>query len=1542
VTIPSEINGKPVISIGDYAFQKCLSLTSLSIASSVTTLGKGAFCYCSALTSLTIPSSVTSISTYTFYGCTALTSVSIPGSISAIGDYSFYQLTSLTSLTISNGVKSIGNASFYYCSALTSLNIPSSVTYIGHHAFAYCTALTSVTIPSSVISLADHAFQQCTALTSVTIPGSINYIGDYAFQQCTALNSLTISGGVRSIGIGAFCYSSALTSATIPSSVTSIGTYAFYYCTGLTQMTFQGNAPTCGANWIGGHNANLKIYFYNGATGFTTPTWQGVSSIGLGTPSAPQIPMATAGNAQVILTWSAPASNGGSSITGYKVYRGTTSGAEALLTTLGNVLTFTNTGLTNGQTYYYKVSAVNAVGEGSLSVEVSAAPATLPTAPLNLQATLGNAQVVLTWSAPAGNGGALITAYKVYRGNSANGEAMLTTLGNVLTYADTGLLNGQTYYYKVTAVNSVGEGAQSNEASASPASVPSAPQDFQASTGIAQVVLTWSAPASNGGRPITAYDIYRNTTPGGETFFATVGSVLTYTDASVLAEQTYYYRVSAVNVIGEGPLSDEANATSILTFTLPSAPTLSSAIYGNDQVNLTWAAPISNGGESIIAYNIYCNTTSGQEELLDTVGNVLTYCDASVIDGQTYYYKISAVNVVGEGPLSNELSATTSNIPSAPLNLQATAGNAEVNLTWSAPTSSGGSSIIAYNVYCGTSSNGETMLATLSNVLTYTIGSLTNGQAYYFKVTAVNSVTEGPFSNEASATPDSVATIPSAPQDLHATAGNAQVVLTWSAPASNGGALITAYEVYSGTTPGGETLLTTVGNVLDYTAGSLTNGQVYYFKVTAVNSVGEGAQSNEASATPVTEPSAPLSLSATSGNAQAMLTWSAPASNGGTTITGYRVYRGTTSGGEALLTTLGNVLSYTNTGLTNGQSYYYKVSAVNAVGDGPQSNEASATPVTVPSAPQSFSATAGNAQVTLTWSAPASNGGTSITGYKVYRGVASGGETLLTTLGNVLSYTNTGLTNGQSYYYKVSAVNSAGEGSQSNEASATPVTVPSGPQSLSATAGNAQVVLTWSAPASDGGALITAYMVYSGTSPGGETLLTTLGNVLTYTNTGLTNGLTYYYKVTAVNSVGEGSFSNEASATPGSGATVPTAPQSLLATLGNAQVALSWSAPTNNGGSSITAYKIYRGNASNGESLLTTVGNVLSYTDTGLINGQTYYYKVTAVNSVGEGPQSNEASASPASVPSGDYIYVLINGGTAVQITGYRGLGGAVTIPSEINGKPVVSIGDYAVQKSTTITSLIIPSSVTTLGKGAFCYDTALTSVTIPNSVTSISTYTFYGCTHLTSLTIPGSIASIGDYSFYQLTSLTSLTISNGVRSIGNASFYYCSALTSVNIPSSVTSIGHHAFAYCSALTSVSIPNSVKTIADHAFQQCIALTSVTIPGSVAYIGDYAFQSCTSLTSLIISNGVTTIGVGAFCYCSALTSVTIPATVTTIGTYAFYYCTGLTQMTFQGNAPTCGANWIGGHNANLRIYYYNDATGFTNPTWNGVTTIILTR
>src|SRR5204863_657695 len=207
-------------------------------------------------------------------------------------------------------------------------------------------------------------------------------------------------------------------------------------------------------------------------------------------------------------------------------------------------------------------------------------------------------------------------------------------------------------------------------------------------------------------------------------------------------------------------------------------------------------------------------------------------------------------------------------------------------------------------------------------------------------------------------------------------------------------------------------------------------------------------------------------------------------------ITGYTA---TASPGGATCATA--TLGCTITGLTNGTAYTFTVTATNAVGTGPASTPASATPATppgVPGSPTGLAATAGNAQVALSWSAPASNGGSPITGYKIYLSTSSGTETLLTTLGNVTTYTNTGLTNGTTYFYQVSALNSVGEGNRSTESSAKPATTPGAPTAVTPTAGNTQVAMTWTAPASNGGSPITGYKVYRSTSSGTETLLTTL------------------------------------------------------------------------------------------------------------------------------------------------------------------------------------------------------------------------------------------------------------------------------------------------------------------------------------------------------------------------------------------------------------------------------------------------------------------
>jgi fibronectin type 3 domain-containing protein len=250
-------------------------------------------------------------------------------------------------------------------------------------------------------------------------------------------------------------------------------------------------------------------------------------------PPPPTVPgppavTATGGNGAVHLTWNAPA-NGGSTISNYKIYKGTASGGETMLTTLGNVTSLDDTSVANGTTYYYKVSAVNGVGEGPLSSEASATPVAPPPpppptvpGPPAVTATGGNGVVHLTWNAPA-NGGSTISNYKIYKGTTSGSETVLTTLGNVTSLDDTAVSNGTTYYYKVSAVNGVGEGPLSSEASATPASSPSVVTHVTSLNGYGQIGLfTWTSyadvnVADQNGRPVSGVTVTFAVTGGATT-----------------------------------------------------------------------------------------------------------------------------------------------------------------------------------------------------------------------------------------------------------------------------------------------------------------------------------------------------------------------------------------------------------------------------------------------------------------------------------------------------------------------------------------------------------------------------------------------------------------------------------------------------------------------------------------------------------------------------------------------------------------------------------------------------------------------------------------------------------------------------------------------------------------------------------------------------------------------------------------------------------------------------------------------------------------
>ena len=245
-----------VTSIGDKAFYKCTSLTSVTIPDSVTSIGRCAFDGCTSLESvnysgtksqwkaITIGSD-NSYLTRAFIKCTdgiigngntvtvdsvkyrlnddytaqvisysdtpknitiseCVSYESYTFKVTSIGESAFKGCTSLTSITIPNSVTSIGKSAFSGCTSLTSITIPNSVTSIGSSAFSGCTSLTNVTIPDSITSIGDNAFYNCKSLTSVTIPDSVTSIGDWAFENCTSLTSVTIPDSVTSIGYSAF------------------------------------------------------------------------------------------------------------------------------------------------------------------------------------------------------------------------------------------------------------------------------------------------------------------------------------------------------------------------------------------------------------------------------------------------------------------------------------------------------------------------------------------------------------------------------------------------------------------------------------------------------------------------------------------------------------------------------------------------------------------------------------------------------------------------------------------------------------------------------------------------------------------------------------------------------------------------------------------------------------------------------------------------------------------------------------------------------------------------------------------------------------------------------------------------------------------------------------------------------------------------------------------------------------------------------------------------------------------------------------------
>jgi len=537
-------------------------------------------------------------------------------------------------------------------------------------------------------------------------------------------------------------------------------------------------------------------------------------------------------------------------------------------------------------------------------------------------------------------------------------------------------------------------------------------------------------------------------------------------------------------------------------------------------------------------------------------------------------------------------------------------GSAVVNFT--APFSTGSLPLIT-NPYTVTANPGGITATGAGSPIT--VPGLTPGGTYTFSVTATNGVGTGPASAISAGVliPNNPA-VAGAPTAVVATAGNGQATVGFAAPAYTGTSPITFYTVTS--TPGGKTAS---GNSTQLTVTGLTNGTPYYFTVTATNGSGAGpASAPSNTVTPATLPGAPTIGTAVRGNGQASISYTAPASNGGSAITSYTMTA--TPGGKF---TTGTANPLIVTGLTNGTPYTFSVTATNGVGTGPASALSnSVTPATVPGAPTITTTTPGNGQVTVAFTAPGSNGGDPITSYTV---TASNGN-FATGAGSPL--TVTGLTNGTAYTFTVTATNGVGTGPASAPpVSATPATLPGAPAITTlAVASATGITVNFTAPASNGGSAITSYKVTA--SPGGKTA-SGAGTALTVT--GLTTGTTYTFTVTATNGIGTGPASGASSSIT---LAAPTAPTLAKATASAISVSLptvtfTWKDNANNE-DSFTIQRATNAAFTLGLTSISVPANTTSYPDASVAVKTTYYYRVQAVNVI---KASTWATATPVTTP---------------------------------------------------------------------------------------------------------------------------------------------------------------------------------------------------------------------------------------------------------------------------------------------------------------------
>lgn len=1074
-------------------------------------------------------------------------------------------------------------------------------------------------------------------------------------------------------------------------------------------------------------------------------------------PGAPTGVSGAAGNGQVSLTWTAPASDGGASITSYRItpYIGAT--AQTPIATGSAATSRVITGLTNGTAYTFTVAATNAAGTGpdstpSAALTPSAGP-TVPGAPTNVVGASGNRSVGLSWTAPS-NGGSAITGYRVtpYIGGVAQ-TAVLTGSAST-SFTVNNLTNGTAYTFAVAATNAIGTGA--NSAQSAPVTPGLGYGDVAFADGFESGSLSaWNGTLSDGTAAVLAGAAHtgsyglRMTNATGQ--FQVVVKAL----PSPLVDSSVSFWVRAAAGSGVEMLAQARDGSSSAhMWDLSYDATRHGLIL--DTYRNVGSDEIFSGSDTLPANTWvkvevqYTATATGGARLFL---NGLTQAGWRVTADYTRTSNLQRLQLWNDGPNQLEFddarvaapTATGATLPGAPTGVTGTPRDGAVDLTWTAPSSNGGSAISGYVVTPYIGGSAQTPVVTGYPLTSLTVGGLNNGTAYTFTVAAVNGVGTGPASAASAALTPSAATLPGAPTGVSGTARDGAVGLAWTAPASEGGSVITGYVItpYIGGTAQGPIL--TGSATTSYTVQGLTNGTAYTFTVAAINAVGTGAASAPSAAvTPRQALSEYTNVVFTDGfESGGLSNWNGAQGTGTTSVVaaaahaggfgvriatletqyGYLVkalpssvqdgvvtfwmrpgsgakvvtiaqardgssslnmwqlaydgvrdgflfypysntggteiftgtnsapngiwikvaiqYEATASGGAQLFlngTTQaawgvsGNYartadlqrLQLWNEGLTNNDFDDVSVATTPPVG---------ATP---PGAPTGVTGAPLDHAVALSWTAPASDGGSPITGYRITPYIGTTAQAPVLTGSASTSFTVAGLTDGTSYTFTVAAVNAAGNGPDS--AASGPITPqpappPGPPTGVTATAADASAALSWTAPASDGGSAITGYRITPYVSGNPQTPISTGSTATTYNATGLTNGTTYTFTVAAINSSGAGAESVASTPVTPAPAGLPGAPTGLVGSPRDSAVALIWTVPSSDGGSPITGYRITPYIGATAQTPVSTGSTATGFTVTGLTNGTAYTFTVAAINAVGTGAASAASAAVTPAVP---------------------------------------------------------------------------------------------------------------------------------------------------------------------------------------------------------------------------------------------------------------------------------------------------------------------